>query len=633
MLIVDNLHYRAAGRPLLEGASFTLADGEKVGLVGANGSGKTTLIKLIAGEWSPEGGEIRRPKGRRLGQLAQEAPDGEERLIDWVLAADRERALLIGEAEECREAARLAEIHERLIAIAADSAPARAARILAGLGFDAAQQARPLAEFSGGWRMRVALAALLFSAPDLLLLDEPSNHLDLEARLWLEGYLQRYPGTVLLVSHDRELLNRVPTRILHLEAQQLTAYRGNYEAFLATRAARRQHQQALRKRQLAERQHMQAFVDRFRAKATKARQAQSRLKALERLATVASVATERQVRFAFPAPRDLAPPLITLEGATAGYAPGRPLLRQLALRLDPDDRIALLGANGNGKTTLLRLLAGRLEPLGGSLRRAPRLSVGYYAQEQAETLDLAATPLQMLARLRPRANEQELRAQFARFGLGVDQAELKVASLSGGEKARLAFALVTAEAPQLLLLDEPTNHLDIESREALIAALNDFPGAVVLVSHDPHVIELTVERFWLVAEGRVTPFQGDLSDYRRRLEEAEPGGGAAGNGNGAAPSAARNRRRARAAWRAATAELRRTAAEAEARVARLTADKAALEARLADPAVYGAPSEGLQAVQQDHARLARDLAEAESAWLGAAEALEAAADEMPEEAS
>jgi len=626
MLQIRDLVYRVAGRPLLDGASLSINDGERVGLVGRNGSGKTTLLRLVAGELQPDGGEIALTGRLQVGRVAQEAPGGPDSLIETVLAADRERSALLSEAEHCTEPQRIAEIHDRLVTLRSESAPARAARILAGLGFDEAAQQRSCSELSGGWRMRVALAALLFAEPDVLLLDEPTNHLDLEATLWLEGFLRNYGGMLILVSHDRDLLNKVAEKIAHLENGKLTLYSGNYDRFERTRREHLERQAALQTRQQEQRRRIQSFVDRFRYKASKARQAQSRLKALARMEPIATVVEARTTSFDFPTPDALAPPLLTADGAEVGYGDGPAVLSSLNFRLDPEDRVALLGANGNGKSTLIRLIAGRLAPRQGRLTRARKLKVGYFAQDQAEELDLEATPLTLMARALPKANETMLRAQLGRFGFGANHADLQVARLSGGEKARLLFALATREAPQMLLLDEPTNHLDVDARETLVQAINDFAGAVVLVSHDPHLIALTADRLWLVAEGRVTPFDGDLDDYRRvvlerrRSERRQSGTAEAGNGE---PSR-KLRRRAGAEARAAVAHLRRAARDAEARIETLSAERAGIETRLADPTVYDGPGDEVQALQIRFAQLEQEIGAAEEAWIEAQHKIEAA---------
>ena len=518
MLHLNDVTLRIGGRLLLERASVHLPAGQRAGLVGANGSGKTSLLRLILGELTPDAGEVRLRRHARVGWVAQEAPGGERTPRQAVLEADQERARLLRAADAAVEPHAIAEIQTRLADIGAHAAPARASAILAGLGFDEQAQQQPLASFSGGWRMRVALAAVLFAEPDLLLLDEPTNHLDLEASLWLEDYLRRYPKTLLLVSHDRDLLNRVPERIVHLDQRKLAAYTGGYDAFERVRREKLALQAKERARLEARRRHMQAFVDRFRYKATKARQAQSRLKAIAKLEPIPAVIEAPHVTLRFPQPEVPAPPLITLERAAAGYG-DHVVLDRLDLRLDPDDRIALVGANGNGKSTFAKLLAGELAPLSGEVIRAPKLRVGYFAQHQIEALRPQDSALQHLARRLPAEREERLRTRLGGFGLTQDKADLPAGALSGGEKARLTFALISAAAPQLLLLDEPTNHLDIDSRDALTLAINDFAGAVLLISHDPHLIELTADRLWLVAGGRVRPFDGDVEDYRRALLE------------------------------------------------------------------------------------------------------------------
>ncbi len=627
MLHVNDLVYRVQGQPLFDHATVAVNKGERVGLVGRNGSGKTTLLKLISGELHPDQGSITYPRLTRVGKVAQDAPSGQTSLIDTVLAADAERSALLAEAEHAKDPHRIAELHERLATIQADAAPARAARILAGLGFDEAAQQRPCAEFSGGWRMRVALAALLFTEPDLLLLDEPTNHLDLEAALWLESYLKSYPGTLLLVSHDRGLLNRAVNRIIHLENLKLTAYTGNYDRFERLRREHLEHQAALHAKQQAQRRHIQAFVDRFRYKASKARQAQSRLKALARMEPIAAVMEDRTVTFDFPPPAHLSPPILTLENAAVGYAADKPILSRLNLRLDMDDRVALLGANGNGKSTLARLLAQRLKPMAGRMTRSGKLKIGYFAQDQAEELDLAATPLQHMERLMPMETETRLRSQLGRFGFGAERAEVAVGKLSGGEKARLLFALMSREAPHVLILDEPTNHLDVDSRQALIQALSAFEGAVILVSHDTHLIELTADRLWLVGEGTVVPYDGDMDDYRkllmeqRRLERARQREDRPPRDDTVNK---KDRRRAAAEARAAVADLRKAARQAEAQIEKLDRQKKALEKKLADPQVYEGPTAKLQDLQIRFGQVKQAIAEAEERWLELQAALEEA---------
>ena len=633
MLHVNEMTFRVAGRPLFERATLAVDKGERTGLVGPNGSGKTTLLKLITGSLQPDEGSLSLQRNVRLGVVAQDAPSGPESLLDTVLAADPERTALLEEAESARDPHRIAEVHERLADIGAASAPARAARILAGLGFNETAQQGNCRELSGGWRMRVALAALLFAQPDLLLLDEPTNHLDLEATLWLEGFLRSYPGTLLLVSHDRNLLNRVAKRIVHLEDLKLVSYSGNYDRFERTRRERLERQAALQKRQMAQRRHIQAFVDRFRYKATKARQAQSRLKALARMEPIATVIEQRTVDLAFPEPEALAPPLMTLEGVTAGYQAASPVLGGLDLRLDPDERVALLGANGNGKTTFLRLLSGALAPQDGNIVRSGKLRVGYFAQDQAEQLDPRTTALSLIANLLPKARESQQRSHLGRFGLTGDRALVEIGRLSGGEKARLVFALNSCASPHLLLLDEPTNHLDVDTRQALVQAINEYPGAVVLVSHDSHLIELIADRLWLVAEGTITPFDGDLDDYRRllleqrRAERAEARRRSRGARDGGRPGEhkalkPKDRRRAAAATRDAQASLRRVARDAEARVEELTKACQELEAHLANPQSYDGDQNELEGLQMRYGALRRELSDAEASWLSAQEALE-----------
>ena len=525
MISISDLTFRMQGRPLFEAAGVSIDTGSKTGFVGRNGTGKTTLVKLITGELQPESGDIRIPKGARLGQVAQEAPGTETSLIETVLAADTERAQLIAEAETATDANRIAEIHMRLADIDAHSAEARAGAILAGLGFDAEAQQRPCSAFSGGWRMRVALAAVLFAEPDLLLLDEPTNYLDLEGALWLENYIARYRHTVIIISHDRDLLNKACNAIVHLEHKKLTLYRGNYDTFERTRAERLMLQMKMKEKQDAQRKHMEAFINRFRAKASKARQAQSRIKALERMKEISVAVDERVAPLSFPSPKkQAASPIINLFNVAVGYEPGKPILSRLSLRIDADDRIALLGANGNGKSTFAKLISDRLEAESGEMTRADKLRVAMFAQHQLDDLIPEQSAYDHVRKLMPGEPEGKIRGRVARMGLSSEKMDTKARDLSGGERARLLLGLITFDAPHLLILDEPTNHLDIDSREQLVMALNDYEGAVILISHDRHLVEASAERLWLVARGGVSPYDGDMEDYKRLIlkgEEAE----------------------------------------------------------------------------------------------------------------
>lgn len=621
MLTISGVTYRIGGRTLLDRASAQIADGGKVGLVGRNGVGKSTLLDLIRGALQPDGGRIELPRGHRVGFLAQQAPGGEATPLATVLAADAERTGLLGEREAGVEPLRAAEIEARLVEIEAHSAPSRAARILAGLGFDDRAQRRSLDELSGGWRMRVALAATLFAEPDLLLLDEPTNHLDLEATLWLERFLRNYPQTVILVSHDRRVLNAVTTLTLHLEHGKLTTYSGGFDAYLRARAEAARRLETLARQQADERARLQAFVDRFRAKASKARQAQSRIKALARLEPVVLSVDEAPPRIAFPDPPHLRPPLIAIERAAVGYVPGKPVLSRLDLRLDPDDRIALLGANGNGKTTLARLLAGQLAPMTGNVIRSPKLACGFFAQHQIDEMRPEASAFDHLSILMPGAPPEAVRSRLGRFGFSQDKAFVAVGELSGGERARLNLALITHQAPALLILDEPTNHLDIEAREALVDAINNFSGAMVLVTHDRHLVELVADRLWLVAGGTVRPFDGDLEDYERLVLETH--GSETSRRPATVPAGSRRAIRRFAAGRRQELDpLRRMARRAEERVALLTEERAALDRTLARPRSPRSDRFELAETLKRRAELVRLIEEAESEWLAAEELIE-----------
>jgi ATP-binding cassette subfamily F protein 3 len=625
MLVIEDLSLRVAGRLLIDNASAQIPTGARVGLVGRNGTGKTTLFRAIAGELAPEQGNVGVPRRSRIGRLSQEAPDGPERLIDIVLAADTERTELLAAAEHEQDPHRIAEIHARLADIGSHAAPGRAAAILGGLGFSAEDQERPCASFSGGWRMRVALAGLLFAQPDLLLLDEPTNYLDLEGALWLQDYLARYPHTVVLISHDRDLLDSAVGYILHLERGKLTLYSGNYASFARQRRERQALDQKRARQQAAERKRIEAFVARFRAKASKARQAQSRLKLLARLEPVeALVDTEvREIEIPSPA-KPLSPPIIAFDNVAVGYDE-RPVLRRLHLRIDDDDRIALIGQNGNGKSTFAKLLAGRMAPMDGRVTRADKLDIAYFAQHQLDELRVHESPYDHLRVLMPDAPEARVRARLGAIGFSGDAGNAQVATLSGGEKARLLLGLATFGGPHLVILDEPTNHLDIDSRAALIEAINDYAGAVVLISHDRYLIDACADRLWLVADGTVAPFDGDLDEYRRRIlsdRRGEPGDKA--GRAGAEPRASRTeQRRAAAERRAELAPLRARILRAEAAIERLTQEIAKHDTALAQPNLYDDPARAA-GLAKTRAEAAAALAAAEADWVAASTEYESA---------
>jgi ATP-binding cassette subfamily F protein 3 len=619
MLTIQDVSVRLGGHSVLDHASAALPPKARVGLVGRNGSGKSTLLKVVSGRLQPDGGSIEVPKGVRVGYVAQDAPSGSATAFETVLAADQERARLLAAAETETDPARLADVHERLATIGAHAAPARAARILAGMGFDEAMRDGPLDSLSGGWRMRVALASILFAEPDVLLLDEPSNHLDLEATLWLESFLVRYRGTVLLVSHERDLLNGVVDHILHLENGRTTLYRGAYDEFVRQRGERLLQAEALRTQQERRRAQLQAFVDRWRYKAHSASQAQSRLKALAKLDPVAEAVQDPTVVFQFPSPDEVRPPLLMLENAAVGYA-DTPILKRVNLRIDPDDRLALLGRNGNGKTTLARLICGELKPMDGTLTGASKLRVGYFSQYQVDELDLAGTPLLHMTRALPDANQTVARAHLGRFGFSGEKAEVKVGSLSGGERARLALALITRDAPHMIILDEPTNHLDVDARDALVAALNEYAGAVVLVSHDRHLLQLVADRLVLVADGTAKEFSGSLDEYRALVLRAPD---ADEDGKRDTPRASRkDERRAAAELRDRTQSLRQAVKAAEADMAKLEKRRTELEAKLVDPKLAGKERGELM---KSHGDVGRQIAAAEARWMEASLALEEAA--------
>ncbi|HEY4404133.1 MAG TPA: ATP-binding cassette domain-containing protein [Xanthobacteraceae bacterium] len=627
MLVIHELAVRVAGRLLLDGASAHIPSGARVGLVGRNGAGKTTLFRVIAGELAPEHGQVQQTPSGSIDRLAQEAPDGPESLLEVVLAADRERAQLLADAELATEPDRIADIQTRLADIGAHSAPARAAEILDGLGFSHADQQRPSSEFSGGWRMRLALAATLFAEPDLLLLDEPTNYLDLEGTLWLQEHLARYPRTVIIISHDRDLLDHAVNWILHLDGGKLVLYRGGYSAFERQRRERQALDRKLAKQQDSERKRLTAFVERFRAKATKARQAQSRMKLLAKLEPTAAVVAEEVLPIEFPPPaKPLSPPIIALEDVSVGYEPGKPVLRRLNLRIDDDDRIALLGANGNGKSTLVKLLSGRLLPMAGRITRPDRLEIAYFAQHQLDELAPGDSAFDHLRRLMPDAPEAKVRARAGAMGFPAAKADTPAGRLSGGERARLLLGLATLAGAHLIVLDEPTNHLDIDSRAALITGINSYPGAVMLVSHDRYLIEACADRLWLVANGQVVPFDGDLDEYRDVVLAARGGAKSADQGRKPA-DAPRGRveiRRAAAEKRTELAPLRRRIAQAETAVKRHGQEIAAIDAALAEPGLFARDPARAAMLAKGRADAVNALARAEDDWLEASAAFESA---------
>lgn len=625
MFTIDDITLRLGGHLILDHASAALPPKSRVGLVGRNGAGKSTLLKLIAGLYEADDGKIEGRSDLTIGYVAQEAPGGSATPFETVLAAATERNELLAEAEHATDPHRIADIHERLNTIDAHGAPSRVSRILAGLGFSEATQHQALDTFSGGWRMRVALAALLFSEPDLLLLDEPSNHLDLEAALWLESFLKGYRNSLIVVSHERDLLNNVVDHILHVEGGKTLLYSGNYDQFERQRRERQAQTEAARASQDAKRKRLQDYVDRWRFKAHTARQAQSRLKALAKMEPVAASAEDGSLVFDFPSPKELRPPLVVLDDAAVGYAPGVPVLSELNFRIDPDDRIALVGRNGNGKTTLARLLAGQLEPMDGCVAASGKLKVGYFAQHQIEELVADDTPIQHMERLLTDAKPGLVRAHLGRFGFSGDKAMVPVGQLSGGERARLSLALITRDAPHILILDEPTNHLDVDAREALVQALAEFGGAVVVVSHDRHLVGLIADRLVLVADGTVTEFDGSLDDYRDQILSS--GAAKGGNGSSAKRGNRKEERRQAAAARERNKTLRKAVVQAEAEMKRLWQKREEIDGLLAAPEATGTSASDLMRKRGD---LERNLTAAEADWMKATELAESASGESAE---
>jgi len=626
MITINELTYRINDRLLLDGASASVPSGHKVGLIGRNGSGKTTLLKIALGQLQPESGTIEVPRNAKIGSVEQEAPGNNLSIIDTVLAADKERAELLRRAEGEQSADEIAETHVRLADISAHTAPSRAAALLHGLGFPADTHTTPCSDFSGGWRMRVALAATLLAEPDVLLLDEPTNYLDLEGTIWLENYIRRYPYTVMIVSHDRDLLNSAVGSILHLDKAKLTFYTGGYDRFERTRREQQALQLKLKKKQDDARRHMQSYVDRFRYQANKARQAQSRIKALERMQPISAVVEQTVYPFLFPAPQKLlSPPLITLDEVSVGYSEDTPVLRDLSLRLDPDDRIGLLGSNGNGKSTFAKLIAERLQPMAGSMNRANKLKVGYFAQHQLDELDGSMTPHDYSRVLMPDATEAQRRAKIGQFGFSFDKADTAIQHLSGGEKARMLFALAGFHAPHILILDEPTNHLDVDSREALIHALNDYEGAVILISHDRHLIETSADRLWLVDGGTVAPYDGDLEDYRKMvLRKRKPEAEQKAENRPAKASQPRvspqERRQQAARERERLNALKKRVTECEKKMAAAADKLAEIDATLGDTTLYDRAPDQAQSLVLDRAKWKKTLSGLEQDWLDASQA-------------
>ncbi|MDY0958201.1 ABC-F family ATP-binding cassette domain-containing protein [Sphingomonas sp. CFBP8993] len=620
MLNLNGITVRLGGRTILDGASAALPPGSRVGLIGRNGAGKSTLVRVIAGQLEADDGACEMPKGAKLGYIAQEAPDGTATPFETVLAADIERADLMERSETESDPEKLGDIYERLIAIDAYTAPARASSILQGLGFDEAMQARPLSSYSGGWKMRVALAALLFSAPDVLLLDEPSNHLDLEAVMWLEDFLKSYRATILLVSHERDFLNNVVDHILHLQGGKVTLYPGGYDSFERQRAERMAQLAAAKANQEAQRAKLQDYIARNSARASTAKQAQSRAKMLSKMQPIAEMANDPSLSFDFPDPDQLRPPLITLDLASVGYAE-TPILKRLNLRIDPDDRIALLGRNGNGKTTLARLLAAQLTPMEGDMNSSGKMRVGYFTQYQVEELDTDDTPLEHMTRIMRGATPAAVRGQLGRFGFSGDKATTKVGKLSGGERARLALALITRDAPHMLILDEPTNHLDVDAREALVQALNMYKGTVVLVSHDRHMLEMTADRLVLVDNGTAREFDGSLDDYIAFVLKGD-----AGQGDAASKADRAASKKASAEQRERFNAMKKTLRGIEDEMTKLTREREALDKAMNDPKAAEPHHAKLSMgeLNKRRAEVVEKLAEAEVRWMEAGEAMEAA---------
>jgi ATP-binding cassette subfamily F protein 3 len=617
MLTINNLTYRIQGRELFEDASLVLPAGSKAGFVGKNGTGKTTLFHLIQGHIGADAGNIDLNRKARIGAVAQEAPAGDETVLDVVMSADKERTALMIEAETAIDPDRIGEIYTRLADIDAHTAEARASSILKGLGFEQDRQNAPTHELSGGWRMRVALAAVLFSQPDLLLLDEPTNYLDLEGTLWLEKYLATYPYTVFMISHDRDLLNKAVTSIVHLEHRKLTLYKGNYDTFENTRRMQMELNNKGREKALDQVAHLQKFVDRFKAKASKAKQAQSRMKMIEKLRPPAAMFDEYAAPFRFQQPKiELPNPMITLDGVSTGYG-DKTILRKITMRIDPEDRIALVGVNGNGKSTFAKLLAGDIPVKDGTLRKGKKLEIAHFAQHQMDKLKPEWTPLEHVVDLMPTENESKRRSRLAQMGLTTSRMDTKAKNLSGGERARLLMGLITFSGPSMMILDEPTNHLDIDSRDALVHALNEYEGAVLIISHDRHLIEATCDTLWIAEGATIHELDEDLDSYQRSITSSKDGKRSGGGGPKLSKQEAANRR-------AEVAPIKKAIKEAETKIARLKGEIDKVDALLADPKVYNGAPERVISLGKDKARYGADLTTTEEHWLALSAELEGA---------
>ena len=637
MLTVSDLTYKIGARTILDECDVTIMDNWKVGVVGVNGAGKSTLFKLIAGDIMPDGGTVTMNVEQRMGMVRQDIPEVDTSLLDLVLEADTDTADLWKRAETEEDPNKIAEIYERLASMDAYSAPAKATRLLTGLGFTDDQLSEPFSSFSGGWRMRVALAAALFVEPEILLLDEPTNHLDLEAIMWLETYLANYPHTLLIISHDREVLNKCIDHVIHVDKQKLAIYTGNYDTFERERAEALGLQQKMHEKQQAERAHMQKFVDRFKAKASKASQAQSRMKALEKMDIVDAVIASRAVNFTFPSPKEIASPMIAMDHIDIGYTEGNPILKNVYDRIDNDDRIALLGANGNGKSTLIKLIAGKLDAIAGEVRRSSKLRIGYFSQHQTEELNVESTPYHemyaLMHDMNPNINEPAVRAKLGAFGFSRNLADNKIKSLSGGEKARLLFAFMSIDAPHLLLLDEPTNHLDIDAREALVNALNNYEGAIVIVSHDPNMVERVADRLWIVRDGGCEHFDGDLEDYRnftiqarrderksnKKKKEKAAAKAAKNDSDNADKNVDKNQGTNEGKNENSSNINPQTLAKLEQKIIKLEAKKTELEATMATAGFYQQPHDQTTKIQTAHTKITNDLQAVEAEWLEAQE--------------